>query len=892
MAVKKSKTPVQRQTRANVNKKTSQSNPLGFHTTSEFYGYRNKEDVTNLPPGYLVSPSRNVFVNTSGLVQSRPGYTLYGQANTGGTGFKGSFTWDRGVSGQQTMRAGNNKVQYPYTAIGGDSYRGTNFVAGQTYWIDLLTGTASDYWNFTKFFETNESLNVALGVNQSSQITEWTGGVGSIKFSSNASILATSGSSAATFIEIICGSSVTSLSGSTTTAGNYVVTGSYVNTNNQTVYGGFIIVNNNPANNDTLTLVINGISIVTTFKSSLTYDYNQVHIESSAALTLSNVTRHLQYPAALVATSSYTGYGGFSAFPASQIPYIQYSTYSGSMNVQGTVTTVGNSVQTNVGNSSILMPINPANNSTMILNLNGISITFTFVSVIGANPGNVLIAATPALTQANLLALLQAPQTTNATQVALSAQNQGVVNAFTWASTATLTLNGNYTWAQLGFYAIYSDRSVSINGNTYKYSGGESTNTITGVLPDPTGEALGSVVHQLPVTVLNSNMTTLPATFRNDLIQTLNNQVYVGSLQSNTIYKSKVNSYVDYSQASPRLPGDGYTAAFDGLVNAMYPQEATMYVSWGISGWTTVDFTLSADLAHESVTFTPLKVAPLQTALSQGLVTNIGNDLVFITDEPTLSSLGRVAASLDTPQITNMSDPIKNDMDSYTATGFLDGHIVYTKYYIYVSLPSLGLVRKFNIVKDWWEPPLNLPVGRFSVINGLVYGHSYLTDESYQLETGNNDNGNPIHSIAAFSYENFGDRVEKKVFNEWYVEGYVSANTTISSLVKFELGGFGGIQTFQVQGTGMYPSSPSATTIFQTIADGSLGKNPMGLYPIGSVTDSLLNLPKFRVIFTMIPTGFFEYQPYFETNDIDFNWAILAYGNRLQQGAEPNEIRI
>ena len=124
----------------------------------------------------------------------------------------------------------------------------------------------------------------------------------------------------------------------------------------------------------------------------------------------------------------------------------------------------------------------------------------------------------------------------------------------------------------------------------------------------------------------------------------------------------------------------------------------------------------------------------------------------------------------------------------------------------------------------------------------------------------------------------------KKVFNEWYVEGYIAANTTLNCISKFDFGGFGGVQTFLMNGA-------NQKFIFQTIADGSLGKNPIGLEPIGSITDSLLQLPKFRIIFTVIPNGFYEYQPYFETNDIDYQWAILGFGPRIQEGPGPSEIR-
>jgi microcystin-dependent protein len=71
---------------------------------------------------------------------------------------------------------------------------------------------------------------------------------------------------------------------------------------------------------------------------------------------------------------------------------------------------------------------NPTNTTTLTLDINGTNVVFTFVTSIGTTAGNVLIGATAAATCANLLALLQQPQTTTSTGVALSAANQQLVS--------------------------------------------------------------------------------------------------------------------------------------------------------------------------------------------------------------------------------------------------------------------------------------------------------------------------------------------------------------------------------------------------------------------------------------------------------------------------------
>jgi len=62
---------------------------------------------------------------------------------------------------------------------------------------------------------------------------------------------------------------------------------------------------------------------------------------------------------------------------------------------------------------------NPSNNDTVTIN----GITFTFVTSIGTTAGNVLIAGTTAGTLTNLVTLINAPDTTTANGVALSAAN-------------------------------------------------------------------------------------------------------------------------------------------------------------------------------------------------------------------------------------------------------------------------------------------------------------------------------------------------------------------------------------------------------------------------------------------------------------------------------------
>ena len=83
-----------------------------FSLVSEFKGYRNKEDITNLPPGYLVVGSQNVLTTVSNRIGVRKGYTLYGQVDRTAKGIVASADWARHTGDERHLRAGNGKHQY------------------------------------------------------------------------------------------------------------------------------------------------------------------------------------------------------------------------------------------------------------------------------------------------------------------------------------------------------------------------------------------------------------------------------------------------------------------------------------------------------------------------------------------------------------------------------------------------------------------------------------------------------------------------------------------------------------------------------------------------------------------------------------------------------------
>lgn len=442
----------------------------------------------------------------------------------------------------------------------------------------------------------------------------------------------------------------------------------------------------------------------------------------------------------------------------------------------------------------------------------------------------------------------------------------GGITTFASATINTITKQGATTWAQEGFYAN-GVRKVRINGVDYTYTGGETTTTITGVTPDPTGAgiAVGTVISQ----TLRTQATTPTSGYNNDLIATLNNQIWVGSTTRRDVYVSKINDFTSYTFSTPRLVGEGALLTLDSSPVAFIIQEDTIYISAGKNDWYNILFQQDSTLANETLFVKKLKNAPQQASISQFATSNIKNDVVFISNENTLDTLGRVL-SINTPQSVPLSDPIKSDFDSYN---FSNAHIKYYKNNIYVALPSESKVLIYNLQKKWWEAPQILPVRRLAIIGGLLYGHSNSVPETYKLLDGYNDNGNAINAIAAFSYQNFGHRSWKKRFTEWFSEGYIQSNTVLSLTLNYDYTGITLQKVYTINGG-------DSSILFNLISDGSLGKESLGKLNLAGKGETISDVlpPKFRQINTTVPQDFYEMQVVYSTNDIDQRWELLAFG--------------
>jgi hypothetical protein len=448
----------------------------------------------------------------------------------------------------------------------------------------------------------------------------------------------------------------------------------------------------------------------------------------------------------------------------------------------------------------------------------------------------------------------------------------------------TITKNGTETWAEARFYTA-ANKKVMINGTEYTYTGGETTTTLTGVTPDPTGEADDSVA--LQSVVINDNT---PVDGRNNhYIGEYRNHVLVGSDDDELVYASKLDNHTNFSAASdPRLADEGFILTLDDTTRGFVTLQERLLVFGGNDSIYQVEF-LELDVG--GAVKETVKVKKYQTGLNQGAkspetIVSVGNSIIYLSNEPAVRELVSPEQIAGGSDPRTLSNPIKPDMDAETWT---NACATWYKNAYYLSAPTNGRVYILEFKEDadgklrrFWQAPQTMFIRPFSPYNGKLYGHSASVPESYYLfdpvtfsDINSSDEKTAIKCVAKFAYRNYGDRANLKNFDEYFVEGEISPATTITTTINYDFGGATQSIEDSIDGSDF-------NILEETLEAVSLAQQPLGQQPLGGSVDSPDNTAKFRAILEIAKEDFFEMQAIYETDDIDKYWAILAHGPNAQ----------
>lgn len=467
----------------------------------------------------------------------------------------------------------------------------------------------------------------------------------------------------------------------------------------------------------------------------------------------------------------------------------------------------------------------------------------------------------------------------------------GLVAVVDSVTATTITKTGTDTWQQARAYTTGSKTLVNTRtGTEYTYTGGESTTTLTGIA-DTTGIVAGDILIQKVVTHDNE-----PADGRtNHTIFVYENQVCLGSEEDDEVYLSSNTDVTDYSFSSPRVAGEGALLTLDSPSRGFGDLNGDLICFAGRSSIFAMNYTeiaVSTTLA-ETPQVRKLKIGVDQGAFNADCIIPIGNSLAYLSNEPALRLIEQTG-DFET-QLRTLSNPIKPDFDAETWT---NASGIWYKNAIYLCSPTNSLVYILEFIEDadgklrrYWQPPQVLPVRVFSIISSALYGHSNVVAETYKLfdstkfsDINSDDEKIPFEAVATFSYRNFGDRVNLKNLDEYYVEGLISPNTDDLDLtLNYDFGGFVQQLTKTIDGT-------DSDILEERLEATSLGQAPLGQEILGGSMSAPDNTSKFRVIFELAREDFREIQAQFSTNAEDRYWAIIARGPNAKMSARNNNL--
>ena len=424
--------------------------------------------------------------------------------------------------------------------------------------------------------------------------------------------------------------------------------------------------------------------------------------------------------------------------------------------------------------------------------------------------------------------------------------------------------------------------SVVVNGTTYAYTG-SSGSTLTGVSPDPTGEAATSGVLQVVTTSSNT-----PATdFLADFLKVINNQVYVGSYTSRLIYISQNTDYTNYVVPSPTIAGSPELITLDGVGQGIGVRKGQAHIGFGTGSWAVISFqdiTVGSTLTRKT-TVDVKPVALGQAPYAHEFIDTVGDSLVYLAQDQQVRSFGDFN-NLFTPGYPSFSQEIATELAEETFTG---GYLTCIGEFTYLTAPNSGKVYLYQvrtrvdstgqIVNErLWHTPFIWNLTKVDDLDGVTIGFSNANPQIYDLWDTNqwyddspSDEELPYECVLALSYRTGGRRQGLQTFDKVFTEGYTTTGTPLLLTVNYNYQGTENILSQYVNSVA-YPATFFLSDV-SSLGDASLGDESLGG---GGDESGAEVLSKFKVINQFSLVNCFEYQPVYSSNDTSANWEILA----------------
>jgi hypothetical protein len=377
---------------------------------------------------------------------------------------------------------------------------------------------------------------------------------------------------------------------------------------------------------------------------------------------------------------------------------------------------------------------------------------------------------------------------------------------------------------------------------------------------------------------MSQSVTTYPENPRVNILFTLNERVYAAHDEEAALHITATGDATDFTFSVTRVAGEGDL----GII----PEGGGPIKGFGISEDKLV--ILKRNILKETFfTRDELDLFQLSTLLeSNGVGTEapksvfpVDNELYYASPEGGVKAVSRVP-DINFVQALQIADPIRPTMNTAVfddAAGvFFDGKaFIAAKSNSNASANDIVFVYNFQ-KKSWELPIIGLNASDFFIYNNDLYASSSQNVETFKLNTGvttikEGITEFPIKCSWTSGNINFASPANRKAFNMFYVEGYISTNTIITVKLSFEYNGVYRELTGTIDGS-------DETYLLVSGGLAALGEEPLGVVPLGAGVESPPLLNKFRIYLTTNEIPFYEHSITFETDGISQNWEILRAG--------------
>jgi hypothetical protein len=497
------------------------------------------------------------------------------------------------------------------------------------------------------------------------------------------------------------------------------------------------------------------------------------------------------------------------------------------------------------------------------------------------------------------------------------------INITALQSVYTLIKTGTETWAEAGFIIADEDNSdttdptgqarhvilnnakrLVLGGAEYIYSSSDdlaSTSLRVWDGGDPTSSPANSAVIQSVAVQDNA-----PADeFACDFLLTNKNRVYYGSYTSPVIYASSDIDFLDFTNSGSHVPGDPETIKLDSLAKGIGEQNDQVVIFGGqseiylISPDTplTITYNDPGDGGARAVYMKVDKkqVPGLSAALGHEFIGNISGYLVWLDQKNQLRALGNFTnEAFQRP--TLLSLPVQQELSEDDFTG---GHLRVVEDTVYITAPNNGRDWMYTIREKLnedgsvssekiWQPPQIRGFSRLAIIDGVLYGHSNVNPQIYQLwdteqwfDDHPSDEEIPYTVAMRLAMQNHDRPQGMLKFDGIYVEGYMAEGFDLKCTLFYDYQGSTGTRDLSV-------SNDTSLAEFYTgyvassFGDGEHGANPHGDGILEEANDQEL-VPKFKAIINIPqPKNCTEYNLEFYSTAADSRWEILRFGTNVK----------